>query len=139
MSPARRVHEETTTGQKAGGEPEPGFSFAENEWVEVHRIGSRNGVPGRRPKSEGQYGKPRAPRTTYGCWFFPVRGSGKFVNIGRPLVLEEKPRPPVNKSEPFEWEMFMDSACPHALARGYDSVVYKRGLFGLGWSEVNIC
>lgn len=92
--------------------------FADNAWVEVQRMARAEGI---------LHGQP------YGCWFFPAKGAGKFVNIGRTLVFNSK------------WEALSnhrdlavrDSMCRLAKASGFRSVQFVSGFNSM--FELIIC
>lgn len=93
-------------------------SFEHNTWVEVQRWGSERQPEGNTTPFNGA----RKGEGKYGVWFLPLKGTGVFVNIGRTLVFDTK-----EHIDTSDVEMFEDSACPHALKNGYDSVQYKSG------------
>ena len=79
--------------------------YADHAWVEVMRVGIRN---------EGGH---------YGCWFWPLRGSGMFVNVGRSLRSGNKHHLAALLQTPHH-DRFLPNA---TAARGYDSFQVWRG------------
>jgi len=83
--------------------------FEDNTLVEVIRIGM-----GSRKFSEGG---------NYGCWFYPARGSGIFVNVGNSLRTRSKLEAAAQLGTPPH-----DEFLPNATrARGFDSLQILHG------------
>ena len=91
--------------------------FEDNTWVEVIRV---------RMAGSWQNGDVRtvlAEGGTYGCWFWPVRGSGIFVNVGRSLRSPNKGTAAQLLGTPPHDEFFANATRAH----GFSSLQIKAG------------
>ena len=91
---------------------QPGYAkrhfFDDNTWVEVIRV---------------RMGALLAEGGTYGCWFWPVRGSGIFVNVGRSLRAANKAAAAKELGTPPHDDFFANAT----RARGFSSLQLKAG------------
>ena len=85
--------------------------FPDNTWVEVIRIGM------------GRFGEGGS----YGCWFWPMKGSGIFINVGRSARASGKHHVVelLNMTDRSLWHDHYFATA--ALARGYNSVQILSG------------
>ena len=141
-----------------------------HSWVEVTRVaadclglrypdgtpfaeGASRGFPDDTGEGvhRGDYGfAPEATNSSadlfpYGCWLFPARGSGVFVNVGRTLVVSTRRDAhtalgiPCSRSNFGCYHPGDKLYCTRAMARGYDSIQIMRGRGGLRRAELLLC
>ena len=93
-----------------GMQPRPRTFFRNHTWVEVIRVGqgSKSGAP-----------------PFYGCWFWPLTGSGLWVNIGRTLTVAT----PRDAGPEVRHDLQFANA---TVERGFDSMQVMYGQRNLG-------
>ena len=100
----------------------PRTYFDDDTWVEVIRV---------RQGSYSRLGRPLLEGGYYGCWFWPVRGSGMFVNVGRSLHAVNKAAAALELGTPPHDEYFANATA----ARGFASLQVRSGAWQYGGSR----